>query len=80
MMNTVLDMLGTKGIICISAGNEGDLKIALKKTFAEGDTLVKTMIYPYGYQYDPSKPESFTARQVRSRYIPTTTRLSSFRP
>ena len=54
---------GTKGIICISAGNEGDLKIALKKTFAEGDTLVKTMIYPYGYQYDPSKPESFTARQ-----------------
>ena len=63
MLNTVLNMLGTKGIICISAGNEGDLKIALKKTFAEGDTRVKTMIYPYGYQYDPSKPESFTARQ-----------------
>ena len=47
MLNTVLNMLGTKGIICISAGNEGDLKIALKKTFAEGDTRVKTMIYPY---------------------------------
>lgn len=62
MMNTVLDTLGKYGIVCVSAGNEGDLKIALKKNFAENDTSVKTMIYPYGYRYDAAKPESFTAR------------------
>lgn len=62
MLNTVLDTLGTKGIICVSAGNEGDLKIALKKQFAENDTLVKTMIYPFGFRHDPNDPESFTAR------------------
>ena len=34
-LNQVLDIFGQKGIVCVSAGNEGDLKIALKKTFTE---------------------------------------------
>lgn len=36
-------------IFCISAGNEGDLPIALSKTFTEGDTELKTFIRPYIY-------------------------------
>lgn len=61
-LNQVLDIFGQKGIVCVSAGNEGDLKIALKKTFTEEERTVKTLIYPFGFQYDPSDPESFTAR------------------
>lgn len=61
-MSQFLDEIGKTGIICLSAGNEGDLKIALKKTFTEGDTSFKTMIYPYNYRYDPSDPESYTLR------------------
>lgn len=61
-LNQVLDLFGQKGIVCVSAGNEGDLKIALKKTFTEDDRTVKTMIYPFGYQYDPDDADSFTAR------------------
>ena len=37
------------GIFCISSGNEGDLPIALNKTFAEGDTVLKTFVRPYVY-------------------------------
>lgn len=33
-------------IFCISAGNEGDLPIALNKTFTEDDTELKTFIHP----------------------------------
>lgn len=31
-------------IICVSAGNEGDMKIALNKTFSDTDTEAKTLI------------------------------------
>lgn len=61
-MNIVLNELGKRGIACVSAGNEGDLKIALKKTFTESEKTVKTFLYPYAYRYDESDPESFTAR------------------
>jgi len=61
-MSQFLDLMGELGIICIAAGNEGDLKIGLTKTFTEEETSFKTMIFPYGYQYDPDDPESFTAR------------------
>lgn len=62
MLNTVLNEFGKHGIVCVSAGNEGDLKISLKKEFTQEDKSVKTMIYPYGYQYDPDKPDSQTMR------------------
>ena len=40
-------------IFCISAGNEGDMRIALNKTFSETDTQVRTFIKPvlYGSEY-----------------------------
>lgn len=61
-MSQIMDELGKKCIICVSAGNEGDLKIGLSKTFTEQDTQVKTMIYPYYAQYDPEVPNSQTIR------------------
>ncbi|MDE6648385.1 MAG: S8 family serine peptidase [Muribaculaceae bacterium] len=61
-MAQFLDEIGKQGIICISAGNEGDLKIALKKSLSEEETSFKTMIHPYEYNYDPEDPESSTIR------------------
>lgn len=61
-MAQYLDIIGEKAIICISAGNEGDLKLHLNKTFSEGDTQVKSMIYPYYFQYDPEVEGSSTIR------------------
>lgn len=52
-MAQYLNEAGKEAIICMSAGNEGDLKIALQKTFTEDDKTIKTLIYPYYYQYDP---------------------------
>lgn len=56
-MAQYLDLAGQEAIICLSAGNEGDLKIALTKTFTEEDCKIKTMIYPYYYQYDAETGE-----------------------
>lgn len=61
-MAQFLDAIGETGIVCVSAGNEGDLKIALKKTFSQEETSFKTMIHPYLYTYDPADPESATIR------------------
>lgn len=36
--------LGEKGIICISAGNEGDMNIFVGKSFTKNDTQLKTFI------------------------------------
>lgn len=48
-MSQYLDMAGKEAIICIAAGNEGEMPIAANKTFAEGDTVMKTFIAPlYG--------------------------------
>lgn len=54
-MNEFLDYCGEESIICISAGNEGDLKIALNKTLTNEENSLKTMIYPYGYRYEKSE-------------------------
>lgn len=69
-MSQFLDLTMTKGpgnpnppIICISAGNEGDHKIALKKTLKSHDDVLRTMIWPYAMQYDPDVDGSVTLRQ-----------------
>ncbi|MCX4330991.1 MAG: S8 family peptidase [Muribaculaceae bacterium] len=61
-MGQYLDEAGKEAIICLSAGNEGDLKIALTKQLTEEDRVVKTFIYPYYYQYDPEVENSATFR------------------
>ncbi len=61
-MAQLLDTLGHLGIVCISAGNEGDLKIALNKTFDKETKSFKTLIYPYLYQRTEDKPGSYFGR------------------
>lgn len=58
MINQYFDAVAKadKAIICCSAGNEGDLKIALNKTFTADDKQVKTFILgqdmsEYGYNF-----------------------------
>lgn len=41
-----LEEAGKEAIICLAAGNEGDLPIALNKTLQEGDMDVQTFIKP----------------------------------
>ena len=82
-MSRFLDLTLTKGpgnpnppIICISAGNEGDHKIALKKTLRSHDDVLQTMIWPYYMQYDPDVPGSVTLRQDNvAIYSPDQTKL-----
>lgn len=61
-MSQFLNLIGEQAIICISAGNEGDLKLHIDKTLTEQDKTVKTLIFPYYYTYDPSVAGSVTAR------------------
>lgn len=61
-MSQFLDEIGKHGIVCISAGNEGDLKLVVKKTLTEDESSFKTMIHPYIYTYDPEDPGSSTIR------------------
>lgn len=60
LMNQFLSLCGQDYIIVVSSGNEGDLKIALNKTLTEEDNSLKTMIYPYGFRYDPTQGEGST--------------------
>ena len=54
LMNQFLDECGDESIVVLAAGNEGDLKIALSKNMTADDNTMATMIYPYGYRYDPT--------------------------
>lgn len=69
MMNQFLDLIATRSddnpnppILCLSAGNEGDRRICLRKTLHSESDMLKTMIWPSVYQYDPDVEGSVTAR------------------
>lgn len=64
-MVKLLDMVGKEAIVCISSGNEGDLKIALSKNLTAADSKVKSMIYPYAYRYDPAQEEGTLNNYIR---------------
>ena len=64
-MAQFLDAVGEEAIICLSAGNEGDLKIALNKTFTATDKQIKTFVHPYVYVYDPEGEESESNNTIR---------------
>lgn len=46
-----LNRLGERGIICISAGNEGEDNISIEKEFTSSATSVKTLLY-YDNKYE----------------------------
>jgi len=52
-MSEFLDEMGKDAIICVSAGNEGDMKIHLEKRFTATDKTAKSFIKPYYIVYDP---------------------------
>lgn len=58
LMNEFLTYCGEDAIIVLSSGNEGDLKIALNKTFTADDQSIKSMIYPYGFRYDSTQGQA----------------------
>lgn len=64
-MVKMLDMVGKEAIVCISSGNEGDLKIALAKNLTAEDNKVKSMVYPYAYRHDPDKEEATLNNYIR---------------
>lgn len=48
-MSQYLDLAGKEAIICVAAGNEGDLPIALNQTFTSEDSVLQTFVTPlYG--------------------------------
>lgn len=44
LFSQYLDILGKEAIICVSAGNEGNEKIVLNKTFTESDKKIKSFV------------------------------------
>lgn len=49
MLSQYLELVSKEAIVCISAGNEGDMPLALNKKFTENDTTLQSFIYPYYY-------------------------------
>ncbi len=47
VMGQFLDLAGESAIICVAAGNEGQLPIALNQTLTAEDTELKSFVYPY---------------------------------
>lgn len=47
VMSQYLDLAGKEAVICLSAGNEGDLPIALNQTFTAEDNVLQSFIHPY---------------------------------
>lgn len=54
LMNRFLEECGRETIIVVASGNQGDMKLALKKSFTPEDNSVASLIYPYGFRYDTS--------------------------
>lgn len=62
-------------VICVSAGNEGDRRIALKKRLKKGESF-KTLLWPYLLQRTDDDPDSKTVYQDNiAIYSPDLTRL-----
>lgn len=60
VFNRSIDQLAERAPICIAAGNEGDLDIAIKKTLTTGDLEMKTFLIPNSYlQSEYSRYQAF---------------------
>lgn len=62
IMNQYLDLAGKEAIICVAAGNEGELPIALNQTFTSEDKELKSFIKP---TYPEVPTSSYTYRNLR---------------
>ena len=83
IMNQFLELTATKAednpmppVLCVSAGNEGDRRICLRKRLHAGESF-RTLIWPSVYQYDPDVENSVTAYQDNvAIYSQDSTRLT----
>lgn len=55
ILSQYMAMAGQEAILCVAAGNEGDLPIALNKTLTETDQTVQTFIRPQQATYQTSE-------------------------
>jgi hypothetical protein len=55
MLNRYLELAGEEAIICVSAGNEGNLPIAITKNLTANDNKVQSFFYPDYYGKDAFK-------------------------
>ena len=69
VMNEFLDLAGKEAIICMAAGNEGDIPIALNQTFTAEDQELKTFIYPYQGNFPLSDGSTFYNLRYGTVYI-----------
>jgi hypothetical protein len=69
MLTLYLTEAGKEGIICVSAGNEGNMPVAITKTFTEDDTTVKTFIYPWTYGADSYKDSDYYKVNYGAMYV-----------
>lgn len=46
LMNRYLELLGEEAIVCVAAGNDGNLPITMKKSFTAEETELKSFIVP----------------------------------
>ena len=65
--NKYMSKLGKEAIICISAGNEGDKSIVLKRHFAHKDEVVKTFLE--STESDPMTDGTTTYYNIREAQI-----------
>lgn len=56
-MNSFLDYVVAEGnvILCVSAGNEGDIPLHVGKTFTAGDTSLQTLLLPTDEEYTTTR-------------------------
>ncbi len=68
MLSKYMELASEEAIICVSAGNEGDLNIALNKTLATNDTIVQSFLKPL-QSYFTSGGQSYTNLRYGQVYI-----------
>lgn len=61
-MSQYLDLAGQEAIICVAAGNEGELPIALKQTLSNEDSELKTFVKPTYSQVPTSSGTYYNLR------------------
>ena len=61
-MSQYLDLAGQEAIICVAAGNEGELPIALNQTLSSEDTELKTFVKPTYSQVPTSEATYYNLR------------------
>lgn len=69
VMSQYLDLAAEEAIICIAAGNEGDLPIALNRTLTADDLDVKSFLKPTYPEFETPSYGTFTNFRYDQLYI-----------